>query len=83
MGIISMNRTCIGHCPCQSGELFQLTLVDARLRYAVQLDRDAAFQRRLQARLHGGEFVPGGDVPEHRGVQSVEADVHTVKARRQ
>ena len=67
--------------PGQRCNRFQFALVDAHLRHTVELDRQGTFQCGAQARLHGGEFVPGGDVPEHRRVQRVQTDVHAVKAR--
>ena len=57
--------------PGQRCNRLQFALVDAHLQ--------TAFQRRLQARLHGGKIVPGGDLPEHLRAQGVQTDVHAVQ----
>ena len=64
---------------CQSGQRFQLALVHAHLGHAVQLDRNAAFQRGMDARLHGGKFIPGRDLCKQGGVQRIQTDVHAVQ----
>ena len=63
----------------EGGKVFQLALVDARLRHAVQLDGDAAVQRGAEALHHMGELVPGRDALEHLRAEGVEADVHAVQ----
>ena len=56
----------------RAASVFQLALVDARLRHAVQLDGQAAFQRGMQARhARAANSSRAVMLPEHLRAEGV------------